>query len=198
MLKGRSTSQRHLLCRLHFNRYQASLAALVACHGDSNFACKALVAAIQIWSLCSCYSPGEFFHVLSCWATKHSRCSEPSLPSGALPTPKGTCITSTNPLVQVRPAGRGERERCLASMLPVTHTVGEYNGENRHTHYQLWEKQMYCSVSSSFEDLAHGPVNLMLHKRKSFLGHNMSHVSDTCIIFTIKLHHTSNLWYNMS
>ena len=61
----------------------------------------------------------------------NARGSEPSLPSGTLPTPEGTCIASTNSLVQVRPGGREEGERCSASMLPATHTVWEYNeGKN--------------------------------------------------------------------
>ena len=53
----------------------------------------------------------------------NARCPEPSLPSGALPTPQETCITTTNPLVQVRSRGKEEGESCLASTLPVRETV---------------------------------------------------------------------------
>ena len=49
----------------------------------------------------------------------NARCPEPSLPSGALPTSQETCITTTNPLDQVRSGGKEEGESCLASTLPV-------------------------------------------------------------------------------
>ena len=75
----------------------------------------------------------------------NARCSEPSLPSGALPTPKGTCIASTNPLVQVRPGGRKEGERCSASMLPATHTVWEYN-EGKNIPIISCEKNKFVSL----------------------------------------------------
>ena len=75
----------------------------------------------------------------------NARCSEPSLPSGALPTPKGTCIASMNPLVQVRPGGRKEGERCSASMLPATHTVWEYN-EGKNIPIISCEKNKFVSL----------------------------------------------------
>ena len=67
----------------------------------------------------------------------NARCPEPSLPSGALPTSQGTCITSTNPLVQVRSGGKEEGESYLASTLPVVYTYfGSTKGNSRHTHCQ--------------------------------------------------------------
>ena len=123
MLKGKGTYKEASTLQVAFQPIPGLISALVACHGESRhwqlpFRYGHCAAAIHLVS-------SSMFDLVG--PPSNARGPEPSLPSGALSTPKGTCIASTNPLVQVRPAGRKEGKRCLASMLPATHTVWEYN-----------------------------------------------------------------------